>query len=293
MKTIGVDLSSYQQDLQNARILASAGVSFAIIKLTEGRTYKNASAAQHYAMLKSAGIKVGAYALTHAELPITAEQEAEAALEYLSGRQLDLPIFFDIEPNMWALGKETLMPCAKAFCRRIKAAGYKAGVYASLYAWQTCLDADQLRAEGFSIWCAAYNDSGPGMRCDIWQCSESWTIPGYNGKLDKDVLYTEDEDDDDEKTESGILVEDEDFSERLFPAEMSVFCRGFYGGQVKAYQIMLNVAGYPIEVTGEFDAGTEAATLRLQKDAKLIEDGIAGPNTMDALYNIITKGEEE
>lgn len=283
---IGVDLSSYQSGLQSASPLISAGVKFAILKLTEGKTYRNPSAGQHYAMLKGTGIKIGAYALTHAETPIVAEQEAEAALEYLGGRPLELPIFFDIEPAMWALGKTVLMPCAMAFCRRIKAAGYRAGVYASLSAWQTVLDANQLRAEGFLIWCAAYNNTGPGMTCDIWQCSDSWTIPGYLGKLDKDILYIEDEDDD--KSVSGLITDDENedvpVTPRLYKADMATMCRGFYGTQVTMLQKFLFAAGYLSfdHISGVYDYYTEQAVKGYQEENDLAPDGMSGPKTYNA-----------
>lgn len=185
----GVDLSGYQANLTDGNTMINAGIKFAILKLTEGTGFRDASFQAHYAMCAKAVIPVGVYVYSHSTTEAGGVAEANYALATLNGKSLKLPIFIDIEGNILDAGKDALMRSALAFGRTIEAAGYSWGVYASLSRFGPLLDADKLREAGAVIWCAAYNNTGPGMTCDIWQKSDSWRIDNYYNNLDADVMY--------------------------------------------------------------------------------------------------------
>lgn len=59
--------------------------------------------------------------------------------------------------------------------------------------------------------------------------------------------------------------------------------RGSHGDAVEALQRMLQTAGYPLAIDGDYGAATELAVTHFQTDAQLKPDGIAGPLTVEAL----------
>ncbi len=59
--------------------------------------------------------------------------------------------------------------------------------------------------------------------------------------------------------------------------------RGSKGDAVKGLQNALKVRSYEVEVDGIFGPATEDAVKQFQSDADLAADGVAGPNTWEAL----------
>lgn len=284
----GIDISNWQAGLN----LAAVKPDFCICKVGEGTTFRDASFSTFYDQCKANGIPVGAYLYSHSTSADGGRAEAKAALNALAGRKLDLPLYLDIEGSILSAGTAALMSSALAFAESVRAAGYRPGVYASASPLQTVLDIPTLRENGISIWCAAYNDVGPGVDCDIWQSSNTSRWPGYTGPLDKDTMLidilgkTEPVYNDD-KTESDLLTDDEDdipVTPKLYKADMATLCRGFYGTQVILWQRYLVSSGYLAEdcINGTFDWYTEKATKNYQSDHGLTPDGMPGSKTYNA-----------
>lgn len=228
----GVDLSNWQAELTSAAPLIDAGAEFAILKLSEGKSFADRSFTRFYGMCREAGIAVGAYVYSHASDADAARAEAEYALRLLDGRELDLPLYLDIEGDILSCGGTVLATTARAFGECVAEAGYRPGVYASLYPLRTMPKLAALRDEGFSLWCAAYNDSGPGIDCDIWQSSCTGRIPGYSGDVDTDIMIND------------IILgtpHAQTAEKGRFRADMSTLCRGFYGTQVETLQLLLGL----------------------------------------------------
>lgn len=269
----GVDLSNWQAELTDPRVLTDGGIEFAILKLSEGTSFADRSFSDKYSMCRSAGIAVGAYVYSHASDARGGEAEAEYALKLLGGRELELPVYLDIEGDILSAGKAALMASAEAFGKIIRSAGYRAGVYASLYPFRTVLNSAELRNKGFSVWCAAYNSSGPGIDCDIWQYSNTGKLSGYSGDVDMDRMIN-----DIIAEPPGTGLTGGEAAEKKWSAEMATLCRGFYGTQVELLQLLLG-----LEPSGVFDGNTEYAVRTFQHACGISPDGIAGPQTFSKL----------
>lgn len=258
----GVDISNYQSGID----LSAVRPDFVIGKLSEGTYFKDKSFDRFYADCKRLGIPIGAYVYSHATNAAEGRAEAEYALGLLSGRQLDLPVYLDIEGDI--LGSGGLTASALAFAETVKSKGYRAGTYASLSTYRSVLVLDALRDNGVSIWVAQWGVSQPSIECDVWQRAVG-RIDGYGADIDLDVMF-------------GDVIKAKE--PKLYPADMSVLCRGFYGTQVTVWQRLLSASGYLEEdkITGVFDAHTELATKTYQRDRGLPADGIPGPKTYNA-----------
>ena len=264
----GVDLSHWRQDLTNGEILSNADMRFAILKLTEGRTIKDESFSAHYVMCAEQNIPVGAFVYTHATSAAIAKAEAEFALQTLAGRKLELPIFIDIEaPAVLSAGREKIAEVIKAFGDTMRAAGHKVGVYASKWIFDVYIDHRKLKNEGWYIWCAAYNNVGAGMTCDIWQYTDHGRLDGYNADLDLNILY------------NTAMLDSEYIKPRNEFWPPRTIDAGMSGPDVSVWQALMIARGYECEITGEFDYNTLLATLAFQRDAGVADDGIPGPVT--------------
>ena len=179
----GIDISHYQQGIS----LADVKPGFVIAKSSEGTNYWDKTFDDYYDDCKALKIPMGAYVYSHAYTADGGKAEANYALSLLAGRTLELPIYLDIEGDLLMYGKEKLMNAALAFAETVQASGYRAGVYASLSAYRSKFDVEQLRAHGVSIWLAHWNVKQPGIDCDIWQCKVG-RVNGYSKDIDLDVM---------------------------------------------------------------------------------------------------------
>ena len=87
---------------------------------------------------------------------------------------LDYPIFYDTEASTApggtgradGLGVEDRTKCAIAFCERVKALGYKPGVYASTTWYRKRVNYNTLRSR-YTIWNAHYGVSSSPIGHDM------------------------------------------------------------------------------------------------------------------------------
>ena len=190
----GIDISTYQQNV-NYKKLKEQGIEFAIIRLGYGKniSQKDRMFETHFEGLKNAGIKVGAYLYSYAYVKEGAKLEAENTLKILKGKQFDLPIFYDMEESKQALlGKEVLTEMANEWCRIVKNAGYKAGVYANLNWFKNYLNPYEIASEFNYIWLALWNnDEKPNVEFPVafWQYTSNGHLDGIKGRVDLDKCY--------------------------------------------------------------------------------------------------------
>ena len=186
----GVDLSTFQKDV-DYQALKRDGVEFAILRIGYGKdaSQKDAMFEEHYKGCKDAGIKIGIYHYSYCTSNENAEKEAINCLNYLEGRQIDLPIFYDVEDKKILDSGVDPTTISKIFCNKIKEAGYKSGVYASLSWFRNYFEVYDLINDDIKIWVAQWGVSEPTAEFpyDYWQFTNSLEV----GNICCDGDYTE------------------------------------------------------------------------------------------------------
>lgn len=144
----------------------------------------------HYKGFKAAGVPVGAFYYGVARTVEQAEREAEKCLELLKGKQLELPIYYDVEEvnTQGSLSKTELTNVVIAFCNKLEQAGYYTGVYASLDWFLNKLDYATL-SKRFTLWIAKWSSIEPTLTHDMWQYSNKGSINGISGDVDLNACY--------------------------------------------------------------------------------------------------------
>jgi GH25 family lysozyme M1 (1,4-beta-N-acetylmuramidase) len=140
---------------------------------------------------KEAALPIGVYFVTQAISEKEAVKEAEYTLNLIKGVKLDYPIFIDTEngspkgtgiADRGKLTRAQRTAIIRAFCNTIKAAGYKAGVYASESWFKECLNITELT--DLYLWVAKYSTKEPSIEWNAWQYTSTGNINGVAGNVD-------------------------------------------------------------------------------------------------------------
>lgn len=204
MARIGVDVSEHQGSVDwNA--VKDAGVDFAILRLgyrglTQGLLNVDETFEQNLSSATDAGLFVGAYFFSQAVTEAEAEAEADFVVETLNGRKLAYPIVYDWEPPIpsedlpaedlraYDMTGSQVTAFAKAFCKRIREAGYTPAMYTNKSMAYEFYNLEELKE--YDLWYAEYQKA-PSLYYDfrIWQYTESGKIPGIDGGVDVNICF--------------------------------------------------------------------------------------------------------
>ena len=140
----------------------------------------------------AAGMKIGVYHYSQALSIKEAETEAAYVLKTIKKHKakISLPVVIDYEfgkrlnaSKAKKIGKNGCYAICKAFCEKVKAAGYTPMVYANLNTLNNYISTEL--PEKYKVWVAQYNDT-----CDykkpyyLWQYTSSGRVQGVGGKVD-------------------------------------------------------------------------------------------------------------
>lgn len=194
----GIDVSSHQGSIDWGKVKKS-GIEFAIIRLGYGDDIERQDDTQFLNNVNGCiknNIPFGVYLYSYAT-NYTGHASIQSEVAHCK-RQLNklskkpFCVYIDMEDSSTEkLGKDRLTYFAEQFCVQIGALGYKTGVYANQYWFNTFLNVSKLASYGYSIWCAKYSDSKPNISSnfDIWQYSDRGRVDGINGNCDMNYMY--------------------------------------------------------------------------------------------------------
>lgn len=198
-KALGIDVASYQSADLTAH--AKAGSQFAIVKISEGTSYRNPKAAsQIKSAIANDMMPMGYHFATFSSSTSAAKKEAQYAVS--SAKALGLPsgsyLACDYETgsgNVITNGKTVTANAILAFMAQVKSAGYQPLLYASSSVLQNNIATSSIvKKYPNSLWVAAYAISGrvdqpnftyfPSMDgVAIWQYTDNWKGMSTDGNV--------------------------------------------------------------------------------------------------------------
>ncbi|EGS34208.1 glycosyl hydrolase family 25 [Finegoldia magna SY403409CC001050417] len=154
-KLVGVDVSKYNgyPDWKKAK---QSGVQFAILRLGSGYGggYVDKTFEYNYRECKKAGVGVGVYVASYLNI----STEIDMTLKALKGKQLEYPVYFDIEDFSLSGRSYTntqLTNYAVRYCSEIERAGYYVGIYSNKAFLESRLYWERIKK--YDIWIAHWN----------------------------------------------------------------------------------------------------------------------------------------
>ncbi|MBR5372658.1 MAG: hypothetical protein IK130_10645 [Oscillospiraceae bacterium] len=202
----GIDVSKYQEEIDwNA--VAKSGEKFAILRaciVTHANNKQEIDSRfeENYINARKAGLAVGAYLYTDAATAAEFNADVTLMLSTMVGKSFEFPVFLDLESHARQehLPREIFMPPLLSALEQIEQAGHSAGVYANYAFFNECIDPDQLREHGHTIWMANYYNTANGLAspsgkdlsadCDIWQYSGCGRTGGIRTIVDRNICYS-------------------------------------------------------------------------------------------------------
>lgn len=199
MQVKGIDVSTWNT-VSSWSNVKKAGFEFAIVRAGFGNTttQKDKKFVEHMNGALDAGLDVGIYWFSYARSVKEAEKEAAACLEVIKNykSRIKYPVFFDFEYDSEeyaekygvTVNRRFVTDATKAFCEKIKSAGYRVGYYTNQDYYKNKLYPEELK--NYSLWLADYT-GGPEYECDIQQYTSTEKVPGISGNVDANICFVE------------------------------------------------------------------------------------------------------
>ena len=192
----GVDVSALNGEIDWPKV-AEEQIAFAMIRAasrnTEGALEQDERFQENMSSAKSVGIRTGCYVDLDADSEKEAEEIAEFVLSNLSMTQKEMgaPVAVRVQipdhsSSLSGQTREEWTQGVRAFCAKIKKAGYEPVIYANTAAFNMLLNMAEL--EEYDKWIADYGDYlyfPYKFRC--WQYSLKGTVNGIEGDVALDL----------------------------------------------------------------------------------------------------------
>lgn len=181
----GVDLSSHNGEI-DFDSLASQGIKFALIKATEGSTFKDPAFHSNYRRAREAGLKTGAYHFFRFETP--GHMQAINLLNSIRGRQLDFPLIIDIEEwgNPYVRPTDEITASLKEMIDYLALSGYPVMIYTNKDGHSRFIEG---RFDHIPLWICSLNSSPAPNGWTLWQYSHKGGLRGLGGNVDLNTFH--------------------------------------------------------------------------------------------------------
>lgn len=189
----GPDVASYQHPggaKINWRAVAKTDKDFAIVKATEGTSYRNPWFWRDYTGAREAGLVRGSYHFARPGYPLarTARHQANYFVAHLGNVNTanTLPPALDLE-STGGLSRGALVTWAQLFLLQVrKVTGRTPLIYTYPNFWTSALG-DPAALARYPLWMASY--SGPAdSSATLWQYTSGATVNGIRGRVDMSVF---------------------------------------------------------------------------------------------------------
>ena len=195
----GVDVSALNGEINWAKV-AEEQIAFAMIRAAvrnaDGELVQDERFQENMSGAKSVGLRIGCYVDLDADSEKAAEEIADFVLSNLSMSQQEMgaPVAVRVQipdhtSSLNGQTREEWTQGVRAFCAKIKKAGYEPVIYANTAAFHMLLNMAEL--EEYDKWIADYGDYlyfPYKFKC--WQYSLKGTVNGIEGDVALDLSVT-------------------------------------------------------------------------------------------------------
>lgn len=183
----GIDVSVHNGDIDFDKV-KDTGVSFVIIKSSEGRTYRDPKFETYIAKARKVGLKVGAYHFFR--MNRDGVDQAHNFMKSVKGHKLDLPLVVDVEDdfNDIFVSRSDVLRRLKGLVVTLKAGGYSVMLYTNRNGYNKYV---KNHFPNEYLWLSSFHSletkETTGYGQVIQQYSHSGEVEGIDGDVDLDV----------------------------------------------------------------------------------------------------------
>ena len=181
----GVDISHHSYDV-DFEALRAAGVDFVILRIGYN-TALDTRFEEYYEAARAAGLDIGVYFFTLAENGAEARADANRVADWLDGKTLEYPVFYDIEDDPYYSGyapstftEAKIMEIAHTFMTTMVDRGYYPGLYTNNnFLYNVFNNEKTLRL--YDVWYARYTTPTDAL---INEYSGKYSMWQYEGNVE-------------------------------------------------------------------------------------------------------------
>ena len=179
----GVDLSAHNGDV-DFNALRASGISFVMLKASEGATHQDKRFVENVRNARKAGLKVGAYHFFRFDVP--GHMQALNFLNAVRGRQLDLPIAVDVETwrNSTNIDRKEVVESLTEMVDYLESRGYRVMLYTNKEGSVAYVSGSRLQE--LPLWICSFTDPpvADTIQWQLWQHSHRGKVDGVIGAVD-------------------------------------------------------------------------------------------------------------
>lgn len=177
---VGIDISAHNGDIDFSKVAAD-GISFVIIKATEGGTFKDRKFIDNLRKAREAGLKVGAYHFFRFDTP--GYMQGLNFLNSLQSRQLDLPLIIDIEEwaNPNSQPTQMVLNRLNEMIDHLENHGHRVMLYTNKNGFARFVRG---RFEGYPLWICSLVDEPQEIDWVLWQGTHNGKVSGIDHPVD-------------------------------------------------------------------------------------------------------------
>ena len=196
----GIDVSKFQGNIDWSKVKQEK-IDFAMLRVgyrgyTEGEIFIDSQFHEYALGASQNGIDLGVYFFSQAINEAEAIEEANFVLQQIVDYSIAYPVVFDMEDifntttRTDGLSKNDITKITKAFCLRIKEAGYTPMIYGNSHWFFSNLNLEEIK--DIDKWYAQYasNPYYP-YAFSIWQYTNSGQIDGIKGNVDLNISFVD------------------------------------------------------------------------------------------------------
>lgn len=182
----GVDLSGHNGDV-DFEAIKRAGMSFVILKATEGVSFNDKMFHTNYKAAREAGLKVGAYHFFRFDCD--GRIQANHFLNAVKGLEFDFPLTLDVEEwgNPSGHQEEEIVRSLSDAIRHMELHGHDVMLYTNKKGYRKFISTD---FPGYPLWICSFSDPPGPDRWYMWQYTHRGRVDGVEGRVDINILNT-------------------------------------------------------------------------------------------------------
>ena len=183
----GIDISEHNGNIDFTNV-KNSGIEYVILRIgwigNKNNHTLDKKFEEYYKQAKLAGLKVGIYVYNYCKSIEAVKSGAKWVIDNLKNREIDMPIFLDMEDSTIIDVKNLNLLCIE-FCNIINQTQYISGIYANKDWFINKLNIKELL--NYKIWLAEWNNQENhtlGYKVDLWQYTSNGEVSGINGRVD-------------------------------------------------------------------------------------------------------------
>lgn len=182
--TRGLDLSAHNGAI-DFNAVRSSGISFVVLKATEGVTFCDAAFDRNYRAARAAGLKVGAYHFFRFDCD--GRVQASHFLRAIKEHPLDLPPVIDIEESGNPAGHDDrdIRHNLASAIDHMQLRGINPIIYTNKGGLKRFIQGD---FDDIPLWICSFTDPPGPDKWYLWQYTHRGSIPGIKGHVDINIL---------------------------------------------------------------------------------------------------------